>query len=303
MNQSQFDTTDSRPTDSPADRQSYWPVDPRMKGRLMETLHFCIAFFRQHGLRYYACGGTMLGAVRHGGLIPWDDDIDLYMPRPDYDRLLGMTRELAGTGYELIAPELDSTYYCPWAKVMDSRSTLWEYSYYRCTLGVYVDIFPLDAYQGSPRELLAIQKRYFACFNRFLVSLKRYSWADYHDMLFHGQWRMAFKNACFALCSRPRSQSLHRQFLEAASIHGWDEEATHCLCLTSSIGKIFQMQWFADTLEMPFEDTTLPVPRQYEAYLTLIYQHWRAWPPADKRKSVHECRYINLDGRVRPEGF
>lgn len=73
-----------------------------LKTRLLEVFQFAKEFFQQHNLRYIGCGGTVLGAIRHKGFIPWDDDIDLYMPRKDYEKLLSLASELQGTGYELL---------------------------------------------------------------------------------------------------------------------------------------------------------------------------------------------------------
>ncbi len=75
--------------------------DP-LKTRLLEVFQFAKEFFQQHNLRYIGCGGTVLGAIRHKGFIPWDDDIDLYMPRKDYEQLLQLAPEFQGTGYELL---------------------------------------------------------------------------------------------------------------------------------------------------------------------------------------------------------
>ena len=79
------------------------PTSQQMKQALLDTFKFTKQFLAQHGLRYVACGGTVLGAVRHQGFIPWDDDIDIYMPRADYNRLLSMNEQLHPLGYEVLS--------------------------------------------------------------------------------------------------------------------------------------------------------------------------------------------------------
>jgi len=100
---------------------------------------------RDRGLTYYLAYGTLLGAVRHGGYIPWDDDIDVMMPRADYDRLAEAFRTAAPPHLSLDSPQTRANWPFPYAKVGDDRTELWEPLEDPLPLGVNIDVFPIDA--------------------------------------------------------------------------------------------------------------------------------------------------------------
>ena len=94
--------------------------------RILKVLELVDKTCQTHGLTYYIWAGTMIGAVRHHGFIPWDDDIDIAMPREDYDRLIVHCREWLPEPLEMICAEDDSTYPLPFAKIQDASTTLIE---------------------------------------------------------------------------------------------------------------------------------------------------------------------------------
>ena len=98
------------------------PLQLRML-RVVEAVDRCC---RDHGLRYYIWAGTQLGAVRHKGFIPWDDDIDIAMPRPDYEQLIAHSREWLPAPYEFVCAETDAAYPLPFGKIQDASTTLIE---------------------------------------------------------------------------------------------------------------------------------------------------------------------------------
>ena len=120
-------------------------IKERWNTTILGILRELISICERHGLHYYCCAGTAIGAVRHHGIIPWDDDIDVIMPRPDYDRLLEIAQQEDFGQYELITPYNNPAYPLYFAKLSDRTTTLVEERERPCVIGLFVDIFPLDA--------------------------------------------------------------------------------------------------------------------------------------------------------------
>ena len=113
---------------------------------------------KTHNLRYYIWAGTMIGAIRHKGFIPWDDDLDIAMPRADYNLLVEHAAEWLPEPYEMVCTETDSEYPLPFGKIQDASTTLIERMHLRYLGGIYIDVFPID---GAPEGWLK-RKIHFA---------------------------------------------------------------------------------------------------------------------------------------------
>ena len=113
-------------------------VQLRILGNLKAVDGVC----REKGLCYYIYDGTMLGAIRHGGFIPWDDDLDIAMPREDYERFIAHANEWLPKPYEFVCSELDPAYPLPFGKVQDGSTTLIERKHLPYLGGLYIDVFP-----------------------------------------------------------------------------------------------------------------------------------------------------------------
>lgn len=112
--------------------------------RILKVLLAIDEVCRKHQLSYYCWAGTMLGAVRHKGFIPWDDDMDIAMPRPDYDKFMAHAAEWLPKPYEAVCAETDPRYPFPFGKVQDGGTTLIERKHIDYIGGIYVDVFPID---------------------------------------------------------------------------------------------------------------------------------------------------------------
>lgn len=133
----------------------------RMQERMTEMLREIDRICRKHHLRYWLCSGTLLGCIRHGGYIPWDDDLDIEMMREDYDRLLKILPDELPPHLKLQTHDTDPGYFYCFAKVRDTRSHLTETNDYDRIFkhrGIFIDIFP---YEKMPLPLLWLSNRTF----------------------------------------------------------------------------------------------------------------------------------------------
>lgn len=272
-------------------------TNEQFKARLLETFKFTKEFFQQHNLRYIACGGTVLGAVRHQGFIPWDDDIDIYMPREDYNRLIALSPEMEPLGYEVISVAQPG-YYMPFAKVSCKNSTIWEFERYPHVIGTYIDLFPLDEFEESDEVITARQYRSHFYFDKYMNAVSQFSFSSFLNCLVHFDVHgMGIRVLNWIRKHNP--EHYRQAFLEFERSYV-GQKGSKCVCVTQWEGRIFKTEWFNDVIEYPFEDTTVLIPRNYDAYLTLLYGNYMQLPPPEKRIS-HPHYYVNLDKRLTLE--
>lgn len=266
----------------------------QFKASLLKTFKFTKDFLKQHNLRYIACGGTVLGAVRHKGFIPWDDDIDIYMPREDYNRLIALSHEMEPLGYEVISVA-QSGYYMPFAKVSCRNTTIWEFERYPHIIGTYIDLFPLDEFEEPDEVITARQYRSHYYFDKYINAVSQFSLSSFFQCLFRGDVHgMGIRALNWFRKRRP--EHYLQAFLDFERSYV-GQKGSKCVCVTQWEGRIFKTEWFTHVVEYPFEDTTVLIPRDYDAYLTLLYGNYMQLPPEDKRIS-HPHYYVNLEKRL-----
>ncbi len=127
----------------------------------LEVLQEFHVLCEENKLTYYLTAGTLLGAVRHNGFIPWDDDVDVLMPRTDYERFLQIFEQKNKASYiKLATPSNTNNYYTPMAKMYDTRFQMEEpHLRSSCPLGPWIDIFPLDNMGNDYKTALHLYKK------------------------------------------------------------------------------------------------------------------------------------------------
>lgn len=258
------------------------------KRKLIETYKLTKKFLDKHNLRWYGAYGTMLGAVRHKGVIPWDDDIDIYMLREDYNKLITITKsELEEYGLKYVSCYTDKNYFRPFAKITNINTTIWERARFPFVFGIYIDIFPLDAVNDISSTIKLQHKLWLNYQNSItypnLTDLKKLTLSP----LVWGVKRIILGNNKYI-------QKKLQQFIHNDSVIDQGENSSYYIYSASSQLVLLPKQWFDKIIEVPFEDTTIKIPAEYDKYLTLIYGDYMTPPPTNKRISNHHHMYINL---------
>ena len=233
---------------------------------MMDDIHqFCVG----HNIRYSLSGGSVLGAVRHKGFIPWDDDMDIMLPRPDYDRFI---KEYIGSSeiYSIQTYRNDDSYYNVFSKIYDSRTIVYEP---KIITGVFIDVFPVE---GLPSEN---PDRFLKEFHRRRIRLWRSTIYARHE-----NFVARIKDACKNLLY-PNREKYIREFEEWININSFDDSVM-VGAISGSYGnkEVMPHDVFIDYVDMPFENRVFKGIKQYDTYLGSIYGNYMEWPSKEKRQ-------------------
>lgn len=246
----------------------------------LQILLCFVKFCDQHGLKYYLAYGTLLGAVRHQGFIPWDDDIDVQMPRDDYNRLIQLFNSNVSVPYYKLIDPLCGRARHPFVKIIDERTIKLEsgVDYSNGTLGIDIDVFPVD---GQP---LADD-----CFEKWYRKLQKlYRTHSYCIMTNEGRLRRRIGVPVIRFLSGGRirvlrkTKTLHDKYpYEKAEYVGAVESSFN------SRGNRSPKSLYESTVLLPFEGYDLKAPVGYKSILQSMYGDFMTLPPAEKQVTHH----------------
>lgn len=257
-------------------------TETELKEIELDILSFIHDFCQKHHLKYWIAFGTLLGAVRHKGFIPWDDDVDVCMPREDYDKFLKLMMRESDERYRLIAQENDEEYYFTFARLVDNRTTLKLRGMREIRkMGVFVDVFPLDiappeSEKNKWQEEFNILQRKTNCTIPRTAHYQEHSWRTMIKIIRQIPDRFHYGVKNF--------DTYRKQWRECLIQYN-DSEGKEYIC--QGIEWIYNRSIFDKTIELEFENRKFLAPSKYDEFLKISYGNYMELPPVEKRVSHH----------------
>lgn len=261
----------------------------KIQSIILQTVQRIHDFCEEHQITYFLIGGGLIGAVRHGGPIPWDDDIDIGMPRPDYERFIRLASSI-GDPYVVSTLHSDPDYIYGFAKCYDTRTSVTEDLSPPFTRGVWVDIFPMDGTFDNP----AFRRLHFAAARGLKAVLASRCGAFQPSK----QRRLALlARRTVALISHVISiRALHR--LLHAVLRLRDYRSSNLV--GNMLGRwgareLGNRSALESQIDVPYAGHTFKIPAGYHEYLNTVYGDYMKLPPEEGRVPDHSTNDIYLD--------
>lgn len=243
---------------------------------LLDVLH---EYCTNHGLQYFIIAGTLLGAVRHHGYIPWDDDIDVVMMRNDYDTLI---RDFKSSSHRIISSETADSYPLPFAK-LEKLGTYTEEGMvvYKDILGINIDIFPVDFVPSSKEE----RERIFKKNNRLRWLLDQKGTFPTNEM----STVKRLEHAVFQFVSLPLSLKKIMNMIRKNATSTNASDTDKCAEVVWGCGEreVVSTDVFSDSVELQFEEKTYKAPKGWDKWLSSRYGDYMKLPPIEQQVTHH----------------
>lgn len=243
-------------------------------------------------IRYFVVEGTLLGAVRHGGFIPWDDDIDVGMLRSDYEVFLERGQELLPEHLFVQTHETDPNYPHSFGKIRDTRTSFVETTMSRIPMehGVYIDVFPFDYYpQGKLRSLMFDIKKFWL---RYRIR------SVFFDPSLSRMTPSSLAKRGLMLLARFITPSLEEAYEKQERLFAGQKASPLVANNGSPWGKreVIPAAWVEEVTPVAFEGIGVAAPSKYREYLSRVYGDYMSMPPPEERVPHHFVSFVDFNG-------
>ena len=250
----------------------------------LTILKYVAEFCEKNNINYVLSSGTLIGAVRHKGFIPWDLDIDISMLREDYERFLQIWKDTED--YALVSIEKEPACALPFAKIVDKHTETSEngLSYYKG--GLWIDIFPLDGVPKEENEIVTHYNRLLCLIDRF----ERIAWLKKHSSFLGRLFRRAFYSIKYGdvsilwesvLVRYKRLLAESKKYPASASVNVTNNMVMMIRNEKRKYG--FPKTTLTEYIYAPFEDGSFRIPKDYDSMLRSYYGNYMELPPVEKR--------------------
>ena len=249
---------------------------------LKEFIRIC----EKYHLRYFLLGGSALGAVRHSGFVPWDDDIDVGMPRADYEKFLAVAQAELGENHFLQTYATDKNYPMNFAKIRNSATAFIQQNVAHINMnhGIFIDIFPLDGVPGqkASQKICSSIVKVFVCAILKKLNIKIYgSWTTFKSVT---GW------VIIVLLSILIPLEVLRRVVDAfVKINKYDD----CSMIVNWYGayglkEIIPKSYLDEGRSVLFENVSVAIPKNHDVYLRHLYGDYMT-PPSVENRASHHC--------------